>query len=81
MNQSEIIAKLQTVFDSVFLESIVLTPTLTAKDVPEWDSLMHISLMVSVEKVFSVRFHVGEVEATRNVGEFADLILKRMQEH
>ena len=29
---------------------------------------------------FSVRFHVGEVEATRNIGEFADLILKRMQE-
>jgi acyl carrier protein len=80
MNQTDVIAKLQTIFDNVFLEPVVLTPALSAKAVPEWDSLTHISLMVTVEKTFSVRFRVGEVEATRNVGEFADLILKRMQE-
>jgi len=80
MNQTDVIAKLQAIFDNVFLEPVVLTPAISAKDVPEWDSLMHISLMVAVEKEFSVRFRVGEVEITRNVGEFADLILKRMQE-
>ena len=79
-NQAEVIAKLQTVFNEVFLEPVTLTPATTAKEVPEWDSLMHISLMVMVEKAFSVRFRVGEVEATKNVGEFADLILKRQQE-
>lgn len=80
MNQTEVLAKLQTVFDDIFLEPVTVTPTLTAKDVPEWDSLTHISLLVSVEKAFAVRFRVGEVEQARNVGEFADLILKRMQE-
>ena len=77
MNQTDVIAKLQTIFDDVFLEPVVLTPAISAKDVPEWDSLMHISLMVAVEKAFDVRFRVGEVENARNVGEFADLILKR----
>jgi acyl carrier protein len=81
MQQTEVIAKLQTIFDDVFLEPVSLTPALSAKDVPEWDSLMHISLLVAVEKAFAVRFRVGEVEQTRNVGEFADLILKRMQKH
>ena len=80
MNQTDVIAKLQAIFDNVFLEPVVLTPAISAKDVPEWDSLMHISLMVAVEKEFAVRFRVGEVENARNVGEFADLILKRMQE-
>jgi acyl carrier protein len=80
MNQAEVIAQLQSVFDTVFLEPVVLTPTLSAKEVPEWDSLIHISLIVAVEKMFSVHFRVGEVEAARNVGEFADLILKRMKE-
>jgi acyl carrier protein len=80
MNQADVIAKLQTIFDDLFLEPVVLTPALTAKDVPEWDSLMHISLVMAVEKAFSVRFRVGEVETTKNVGEFADLIVKRMQE-
>jgi acyl carrier protein len=80
MNQAEVIAKLQTLFDDLFLEPVTVTPALSAKDVPEWDSLMHISLVVSVEKAFGVRFRVGEVEATKNVGEFADLILKRKLE-
>ena len=80
MNQAEVIARLQTLFDDLFLEPVAVTPALSAKEVPEWDSLMHISLVVSVEKVFVVRFRVGEVEATKNVGEFADLIVKRQQE-
>lgn len=80
MNQAEVIAKLQTIFDTVFLEPVLLTPEVSAKDVPEWDSLTHISLMVAVEKAFGVRFRVGEVENTQNVGEFANLILKRKLE-
>jgi len=80
MNQVEIIAKLQTIFDNLFLEPVVLTPTLSANEVPEWDSLTHISLVIAVEKAFSIRFRVGEVELTQNVGEFANLISNRMQE-
>jgi acyl carrier protein len=80
MNQPDVISKLQTIFDTLFLEPVVLAPATSAKDVPEWDSLTHISLMVSVEKAFAVRFRVGEVEATRNIGELADLIIKRQQE-
>ena len=80
MNQSEVISKLQTIFDDLLLEPSHLTPTTTAKDVEEWDSLMHISILVGVEKAFSVRFRVGEVETTKNVGEFADLIIKRTTE-
>jgi acyl carrier protein len=80
MNQADVLTKLQSIFDDVFLEPVVVTPTLSAKEVPEWDSLLHISLMVAVEKEFNVRFRVGEVETTRNVGDFADLILKRIHE-
>ncbi len=80
MNQTEIIAKLQSIFDEIFLDPPRLTPTLTAKEVPEWDSLLQITLLVAVEKAFSVRFRVGEVEAAKDVGEFADLIGRRMTE-
>jgi acyl carrier protein len=79
MNQTEVIAKLQTIFDDLLLEPVVVTPALRARDVPEWDSLTHISLMVAVEKAFSIRFRVGEVETAQNIGEFADLILQRLQ--
>ena len=78
MNQADVIAKLQPLFDNVFLAPPKLMPALTAKDVPEWDSLLHISLLVAVESAFNVRFRVGEVEATKNVGEFADLIVRHL---
>ena len=78
MTQREIIASLQQIFDDLFLDKVVLEPKLTADDVEEWDSLLQISLLLAVEKHFNVRFRVGEVEKTGNVGEFADLIARRV---
>jgi acyl carrier protein len=80
MTQTEILAKMQTVFDDVFLDDVKVTPELSANDVEEWDSLLQISLVLGVEKAFGVRFRVGEVEGTKNLGEFASLIQRRMAE-
>jgi len=77
MSQAEVISRLQNIFDDLFMEKVVLTPELTANDVEEWDSLIQISLLLAIEKDFQIRFRVGEVEATKNVGEFADLIARR----
>jgi acyl carrier protein len=74
----EILLKLQTVVDGLFLDPPRLTHQTRATDVAEWDSLMQISILVAVEKEFGVRFRTGEVEATRNVGEFCALIRQRM---
>jgi acyl carrier protein len=77
---NEVLAKLQTLVDRLFLDPPQLARETKATDVPEWDSLMQISLMVAVEKEFGVRFRTGEVESTRNVGEFCDLIQRRITE-
>ena len=77
-NQTEVLARLQSIFDNLFLDGVVVTPELSAHDVEEWDSLLHISLVVAVEEAFGIHFRVGEVESTRNVGDLADLIIKRM---
>ena len=37
------------------------------------------SLVLAVEETFGVRFRVGEVESAKNVGELADLILRRLE--
>jgi acyl carrier protein len=79
MTQTEVISRLQGIFSDIFLDPPALTPELSAADVEEWDSLTQISLVVAVEKAFGVNFRVGEVETTRNVGDFADLIAKRLQ--
>ena len=80
LTHNEVMSQLQDIFDDVFLDKVVLRPDLSAKEVAEWDSLLHITLVAAVEERFGVRFCVGEVEATRNVGEFANLIFKRCHE-
>jgi acyl carrier protein len=80
MDPNSVIKEMQVLFDEIFLDQVVLTPELSAKQVPEWDSLMHINILVAVEEHFHIRFRVGEVEATRNVGEFAELVGRRILE-
>jgi acyl carrier protein len=55
-------------------EELVLTRETTAEDVSGWDSLMHVRLILEIEKIFGVRFLSSEVAALKNVGEFVDLI-------
>ena len=78
MTRDDVIAQLQPIYDDLFMEPVVLTPELTANDVEEWNSLLQISISLEVEKHFGIRFRVGEVEATKNVGDFADLIARRV---
>ena len=79
MNTPEILEKLQTVFDSIFLDEVTVTESLTAEQVEEWDSLTHISLIVAVEREFGIRFRTGEVEGTSDVGDFVALISEHLE--
>jgi acyl carrier protein len=74
MNKDEILQRLQGIFDNVFLDEVRVTPELSAGDVEEWDSIIHVSLVLAIEEEFGLRFRVGEVEATKNVGDLVDLI-------
>lgn len=68
-------ARLQQVFREVFDDDdIVLTDATTARDIPDWDSLAHVSLIVAVEREFAIRFTSTEVNALKNVGELRLLI-------
>ncbi len=66
---------LQTVFRDVFEEDdIVISRTTTARDVAGWDSVMNVTLMISVERAFGLRFKSGNIAGLKNVGELADLV-------
>jgi acyl carrier protein len=75
MDEPAILAQLaqicRTIFDD---QSIVLTHDMTAEDVPGWDSMNHIFLVVEIERQFGVKFQTAEMEELRNVGELVTLI-------
>ena len=63
------------IFHDVFeMPSIVLGPEMTAQDVPGWDSVSHITMVVETEQSFGVKFHTTEIESLKNVGDLVRLI-------
>jgi acyl carrier protein len=71
--------RLTQTFRSIFgRQDIQLSRDTTADDIKEWDSLMHINLIVAVEKEFKIRFTALEVMSFNNVGDLADTIGRKV---
>jgi acyl carrier protein len=51
-----------------------VTRALSARDVVQWDSLMNVQFMVSIEHVFGVRFNTRELGNFQNLGEVLDAV-------
>lgn len=67
--------RLQDTFRTILDDDhLVLTDATTARDVPTWDSVAHISLMVSIESEFGVRFTDDQLTSFRTVGELRDFL-------
>jgi acyl carrier protein len=80
MQSPDIYARLTQIFHDLFDDpELVLSPTLTAKDIEGWDSLNHVRLVLSVQKAFEVRFSAAEIGRLVNVGELVQLIASKAQ--
>jgi acyl carrier protein len=51
-----------------------LSDTTAAAEVPGWDSLSHINVVLAVEKHFRVHFKSAEVLRLKNVGDLQRLV-------
>lgn len=77
MTREEAYAKLNEVFQDVFDdEDITVCDATTAEDVDGWDSLMHITLIGTVEDEFDIKFAMKDVVGMKNVGQMVDIILE-----
>jgi acyl carrier protein len=55
-------------------DSVTLTMATLAKDVPGWDSMAHISIIVGLEEEFRFKFKTASLEEVRNTGDLVKLI-------
>jgi acyl carrier protein len=79
MDRPDIHKQLTEVFRAVFDDpQINIQDQTTAADIPDWDSLTHINLIVAAEKKFSVRFTTKDIQGLANVGEFIDLVARKL---
>jgi acyl carrier protein len=55
----------------------VLDATTTAADVPGWDSLAHVSIILAVERAFRFRIRATEMARLDNLGALVDVVIAR----
>jgi len=78
MEKNEIVTRLTPIFRDVFNDNaLMVTEGMTAEEVPTWDSLSNINMIVAVEKAFGVKFSIKEVRNLKNVGELLELIKRK----
>ena len=67
--------RIQKVFREVFDNpQLSVHRETVAKDVEGWDSLNHITLIMTLEETFKVKFTTREVMGFQNVGEMMDCL-------
>jgi acyl carrier protein len=75
MTEPEIYTALTEIFRDVFMsDDMVLTPTLSAKDVKGWDSFKQIEIVVATESRFGIRLHTRDLDSLRNVGDLVRVV-------
>lgn len=75
--------QLVDIFRAVFGDpELVVTDATTAADIPGWDSLMHLDLMIAIERHFSITFASAEMSMLKaegkNVGFLLELIARKL---
>lgn len=79
MNRNEVLEKVSEVLREEFEDDeLEISDETTAADVEEWDSLAHLSIVHEIEKKFGIKLTMGEIQESKNVGEFVDAIVKHI---
>ena len=60
-------------------DTLAIDSDTKAADVPGWDSVAHVGLMIEVEGRFGIRFTTGEVAGMNNVGDMVEFIDRHLQ--
>lgn len=75
----DIIKELTDIFKEVFdSPQLLIDKNTTADDIEAWDSFSHMTLILFIEKRFSIKIPLGETQALKNVGAMAELIQSKL---
>ena len=58
-------------------DDVELTDDTVADDVPDWDSIAQVRLLIALESKLQIRFDAKEIGTPRTVGELVDIILAK----
>jgi acyl carrier protein len=68
----------EIILDQLDLEDFEIRPDTAAREVPGWDSLMHIAIINAIENELKIKFSTLELMWLKNVGDLQKLIDKKI---
>jgi acyl carrier protein len=72
--------KLTPIFRDILDDkSLVITPNTSAREIPSWDSVNHIRIVLSIEKLFGLKIKVRETAELMNVGDLVEFIQQKLR--
>jgi len=75
---TDVISKMTDIVKDVLdLDDLTLTEATTASEVEDWDSIMHVEIIVAIEEEFGIKFTTMEIEKFDTVGDIASLTLSK----
>ena len=77
MDKSQIIKELEPIFFDILNKKISLNEETNASNIEEWDSLANFNILMEIERKYKISFNLNEIEKLKNIGEMANLILKK----
>jgi len=73
ITRAEIRSDLQEIFRRIFnSEDLVLSDSTTSAEIPGWDSLQQIKIILACEKKLNIRLRARDINALENMGEMID---------
>lgn len=66
---------LTEIFHAVFArEDLILTPALTARDVPAWDSFKQVEIIIAIEERYGIQLDSKEMDNLNDVGDLMSVV-------
>jgi acyl carrier protein len=64
------------ILEALNLEDWDMEDSTKASDVPGWDSLNHINVVLAIERHYGIRFRTKDLFKLKNIGELQELLEK-----
>lgn len=75
--REKILKTIQQILEEVLdVENLNITEYTTAKDVEDWDSIVHVEIIVAIEEYFDIKFRNDEIVRFKNIGDIVTGIHK-----
>lgn len=77
-SRADILEHVQSIVSGILnLPDLDLREEMTAQDVPGWDSLTHVQIIIAIEQAYAFRFSFAEVAQLQNAGDLVSAILAK----